>query len=581
MGNDSNNKPPAGSGHGNVLLGAVRAQRRDVTLGSVLVVIHQLAEVAVPVTIGVIIDRAIETSDGAAMTRWTVALAVLFTVLSVAGCVGLYVEERAVTGATHRTRLAVARRVLDPGGGVEDALPGEVVSLSTVETARIGEGVGAVILGTGALAGALAGTVVLLTTSLSLGLVVALGLPALLLAVQALSQPLVSRAEAHQEAVGTAAGVAADLFTGLRVLKGLGAEAAASRRYQRASSSALSAALNANRVRSVYLGITLTAAGGFLTVVTWIGGRQALDGSISVGQLVAALGITQFLVGPLGRLSFMAGVVAQARASAARIHAALAAPATIGGGDLRLHGEPGPNQSGYRLAFEALNGGTLGGVDLEVGAGQLVGLVATEPAEAAALISCLDGTAPPDVGQVTVDGVALTSLELDEARRTVLVSHHGTRLFLGSLEENVAAAAPPDADLAPAMAAADADEVIETITGGLVTSAVGTAISEGGRSLSGGQHQRIALARALAADPPILVLHEPTTAVDAATEHRIATGLRSLRAGQRTTLVVTSSPTLLAATDRVALLAGGRIVAEGTHAHLAATEPDYHKAVLS
>ena len=117
---------------------------------------------------------------------------------------------------------------------------------------------------------------------------------------RSLSAPLVVRADAHQEAVGHAAGVAADLLRGLRVLKGLGGRAAAAAGYRRASGSALRAALDANRLRSAYTGLTFTVAGGFLVVVAWIGGHQALDGDITIGELVAALGLTQFLLGPLG-----------------------------------------------------------------------------------------------------------------------------------------------------------------------------------------------------------------------------------------------------------------------------------------
>src|SRR5690606_35515709 len=110
------------------------------------------AEVAVPLAVGLVVDRAVATGDGAAMTRWVIGLAVLFAVLSSAGCYGVYAYDRVVANASHDVRLRVARRVLDPGGGVEDALPGEVVSLSTVETARIGEGVGALVILVGAVA---------------------------------------------------------------------------------------------------------------------------------------------------------------------------------------------------------------------------------------------------------------------------------------------------------------------------------------------------------------------------------------------------------------------------------------------
>ncbi len=124
------------------------------------------------------------------------------------------------------------------------------------------------------------------------------------------------------------------------------------------------------------------------------------------------------------------------------------------------------------------------------------------------------------------------------------------------------------------LAAAAADEVVEVLPAGL-----DALVGEGGRTLSGGQRQRIALARALAADAPVLVLHDPTTAVDAATEHRVADGIATLRAG-RTTVLVTSSPALLARCHRVLLVDDGAVVATGTHADLVADER-YREAVLS
>ncbi|WP_143666964.1 ATP-binding cassette domain-containing protein, partial [Streptomyces sp. rh207] len=108
----------------------------------------------------------------------------------------------------------------------------------------------------------------------------------------------------------------------------------------------------------------------------------------------------------------------------------------------------------------------------------------------------------------------------------------------------------------------------------------GGRIGERGSSLSGGQRQRVALARALAADRSVLVVHDPTTAVDAATEARIATGIRRARTG-RTTVLVTSSPALLAATDRVVLVDGGTITAEAPHEDLVRDHPVYRTAVLT
>jgi putative ABC transport system ATP-binding protein len=557
---------PAGAP--SVLRQAIGTQRRPVALGSALFAAHQALEVAVPVVVGVIIDRAVATGDGGSLTRWIIALAVLFACLSAAGCAGLYVEERAVVGGGHWARLRVAERVLAPGGG-GDALSGQVVSLSTVETARIGEGVGAVMLGVGAVSGIVVGATVLLLTSASIGLAVVLGVPAVMLVVRMVSEPLVTRADAHQEAVGAAAGVAGDLLRGLRVLKGLGSAPAAAAAYRRASRSALAAALDATRLRSAYTGLTFGVAGSFLVVVAWMGGHQALDGDITVGELVAAIGLTQFLLGPLGRLALTGEVLAQARASSERIGAALAAPPAVTGGTRTAAGPTGA------VALRGLRHGPLAGLDLEIGAGEVVGIATAAPTDAAALIACLDRTADPAGGAVVLDGVDHTALDLDHARRTLTVAHHDAPLFEEDLAAEVGSAATDQARIGPAIEAAVADEVAATLA-----EAGDRDLGESGRGLSGGQRQRVALARALATDAPVLVLHEPTTAVDAATEHRIAAGIRAVR-GHRTTVLVTTSPTLLASADRVVLIDGGRVVATGDHAGLAASDARYREVVLT
>src|SRR5690606_15372094 len=275
---------------------AVAAHRRAVVGGSALIVVHQACEVAVPVLVGVVIDRAVATGDVGAIVRWTAVLAALFACLSAAGCTGLYVEERTVNDATHWARTRRVERLLHPGGGLDDTRSGGALSLTTVETARLGEGVGAVIVVAAAVAGILAGAAVLLATSVTLGLAVVVAVPVVLAVVRVASAPPTTRAAGHHAAVGAAAGVAGDLLRGRR------AASAGAAAYRRASGEALRAALQATRMRAAYTGITRTASGVLLLVVAWIGGRQALDGEITVGELVAAVGLTQFLVGHFLRL---------------------------------------------------------------------------------------------------------------------------------------------------------------------------------------------------------------------------------------------------------------------------------------
>jgi len=178
-------------------------------------------------------------------------------------------------------------------------------------------------------------------------------------------------------------------------------------------------------------------------------------------------------------------------------------------------------------------------------------------------------------GRIELDGIALSELDPAGLHRAVLVAPHDADLFEQTLAENVAAAADSaGAQFDAALAAALADEVADTLPQGR-----NTKLAERGSSLSGGQRQRVALARALAADADVLVLHDPTTAVDAATEARIATGLRELRRW-RSTLVLTTSPALLAASDRVIVIADGTVADSGAHGALLRRNAAYRAAVL-
>jgi putative ABC transport system ATP-binding protein len=303
--------------------------------------------------------------------------------------------------------------------------------------------------------------------------------------------------------------------------------------------------------------------------VALVAGRLAAGGQISIGELIAALGLTQFLIGPLGNVSYVGGELARARASAARVAVVLAAPAAVAGG---TSSPPSPARG--ELALYGVTHGALRDVTVHVPAGEFVGILATEPDDARALLECLARDADPVEGDVRLDGVAFSDLDPDQLHRAVLVAPHDADLFEQTLAENVAAAAGDAGAIEAALAAAYADEVASALPDGIQT-----PLAERGSSLSGGQRQRVALARALAADPIVLVLHDPTTAVDAATEAKIAGGLRAIRRA-RSTLVVTSSPALLAASDRVIVIQGGTIVESGTHDELARSSAAYRTAVL-
>jgi ABC-type multidrug transport system fused ATPase/permease subunit len=176
-------------------------------------------------------------------------------------------------------------------------------------------------------------------------------------------------------------------------------------------------------------------------------------------------------------------------------------------------------------------------------------------------------------GEVRWGDVPLSGLPRDLVRRRIVVSDTGSALFSGVLRAQVDIHGRGDAAVAAALHTASAEDVLESLPDGL-----DATVTERGRSFSGGQRQRLVLARALAADPEVLVLVEPTSAVDAHTEARIADRLVAHRAG-RTTVVTTTSPLLLDRVDRVAFLREGRVVAVGTHRELVRDVPEYRAVV--
>jgi len=531
---------------------------------------HQVAEALVPVMVGVVIDRAVAPGDSQALLWSLATLALLFVVLSFAFRIGYRFVARAEEQAAHGLRVALARRVLHPTGGADRGrLPGELFSIATSDAKRVGAVNVAVAMGAGILAAVAAATVVLLGISLPLGLLVLLGLPPVLLAVQLAGRPLTRRAATEQARAASTAGLATDLVRGLRVLKGIGAQTAAIERYRASSRESLTATLRAARGEAAYDAVTIVLTGAFLVLVALVAGRLAASGDITIGELIAAVGLTQFLIGPLGRVSYVGGELARARASAERVAAVLAAPAAVSGASTRAL--PSPARGELRLS--AVARGPLRDVSADLAAGAFVGIVA-ESETAAALLECLGRAADPESGAITLDGVALTDLDPEQLHRAVLVAPHDADLFEGTLAENVAAAASGTEAIGDALVAAAADEVAASLPDGLETH-----LAERGSSLSGGQRQRVALARALAAQPAVLVLHDPTTAVDAATEARIADGLRAIRRG-RTTVVLTSSPALLAACDHVIVIADGRVADRGRHDALLRRNAAYRAAVL-
>ncbi|MCZ4498291.1 MAG: hypothetical protein JWQ74_844 [Marmoricola sp.] len=553
----------------------LRRRARPVAAAAALLVSWQVCEALVPVAIGLVIDRAVATSDTRALLLSGLGLTVLFAVLSYSYRFAARIEFRVMQDEMHDLRLEASAHVLSPGGARTGTSPGEVLSLVTADTDVLGRGVRYLPYIASHSAATVLVAWILLRTDVVLGMAVLVGAPTVLVVVQLLAPRIHRNVEAQQESIARATGMAGDLVKGIRALKGIGAERVAVDRYRALSRTAQHASVRTASSYGRLYGASTALNGLFLAVVAFLAGRLAASGDISIGELIAVVGLAQFLAGPLETLGEAGAVFASSYAAAGRIATHLAAEPLIADGPRE------PAETGPQLSLRDVRAGAFNGLGLVTSPGELLGVVVPDPVAAELLVELLAGEVPAHdwSGTMALGDVPYADLSLVARRRHLVVAGHRVDVLEGTLRSNIVS---PGRDLGPVRLAAVVDaagvaEVVASSPDGL-----DRATTSGGGTLSGGQRQRLALARALAADPDVLVLHDPTTAVDAVTEQRLALGLRSLRHGvgsSRATVVVTSSPALLAQADRVLLVVDGAVAAAGTH-HELSHDPGYVEAVL-
>lgn len=502
-----------------------------------LAIVWQVGEAAVPVVMAVAIDRALATGDGGALVLWIGVLAALYVALTAAARGTNRLNAYAIQVLQHRLRATLSTRVLHPRDGGARAPDGAVVSLMTNDVARLANAGLLVVLPVARIAAIGFIAVSLLATHWLLGAVVLVGAPVAVWLVGRLSERLSRDTRAYQELLAGTVGRATDLVAGYRVVKGVRAEAEATRRYRRASQETLAGA----RRNAVLLGRFLVGSGavngGFVAAVTGLAGWFAVDGQFSIGGLIAAVGLTQALLPQMEAIaSISIPNLAGARASAARILAAVV-PDDGTGAEV----PPAPLVELPVLEVAGL------GAALRVAPGELVGVRADDRTAARIAGALLDPGAG-DRLEVRLDDRPAHALPAAQYRSRVTVAPHRATLFTGTIRENLTLPAGAPGRLEPAVRAAACEDFAADLD---------RPVGEHGNRLSGGQRQRVALARALASDAPVLVLHDPTTAVDSVTEHEIAGRLRGVREG-RSTLLIASSPALLGRCDRVVDLVAAR-----------------------
>ncbi|MEU8967958.1 ABC transporter ATP-binding protein [Streptomyces monashensis] len=482
-----------------------------------------------------------------------------------------FLHRAAVTNwitAAARVQQLLARKASQLGSALTRRVAaGEVVAVSTGDVEKIGWFVEAISRFTAAALTVVVVGAGLLVYQPALGVVVAIGLPIVALSVLPLLPRATRRADVQREKAGRATELASDTVAGLRVLRGIGGEELFLDRYRRASQEVRHAAVHSARMWSLISAIQVLLPGLLLIAVVWHGIHLARQGRITVGELVTVYSAVMVLNYPLRHFEEIAMAYSFSRPSAKRA--------------ARVLSLERPTATDGTRAAEVPTGDLYDPeTKLLAPAGRLTAVVCGDPDAAGRLAERLGGHPTEPGRSVLLGGVALDELPLDSARTAVLVQDKDPVLLSGTLRELLdvpASAAVPAED---ALAAAQCADVLDALVQGSVDAAdpMDARITERGRSLSGGQRQRLALARSLVTDPEVLVLDEPTSAVDSHTEARIADGLHRLRSG-RTTVVFTSSPLLLERADRVALVHEGEVVAVGVHRDLVDSEPRYRAVV--
>jgi ABC-type multidrug transport system fused ATPase/permease subunit len=381
-----------------------------------------------------------------------------------------------------------------------------------------------------------------------------------------------------QQRIAELTAEAEENISGVRVVKAFAQEARQLARFREAVARVFAQSMVSTRLRAFYNPLIGFLPQLGLAALLLVGGRQAIRGELTVGEFVAFYGYVLMLVGPMRMLGIALGMAQRAVASGARVFEVLdreprivappgAPPLPPGGGRVELRGV----ESGFGEGAEARQ--VLRGVDLSVEPGRSIALVGATGSGKTTLVGLLPRLYDPTAGEVLIDGADVRSLDLESLRSEIAFVSDEPFLFSATVRENIAYARPEASDEEIRLAArrAGIDDFVASLPDGY-----DTLVGERGLTVSGGQRQRLAIARALIRDPRILILDDATSSVDATTEARIGQALREVMLG-RTTFVIAHRMSTIALADEIVVLEDGRVAARGTHDELLDTSPLYRE----
>ena len=568
-------------------------QRRNLTIATLIGLLWMCGKVAVPWLVGIGIDRGIEADDR--VWLWSGLVAAAGVASGIFTAFRRYYAFREARWTETKLREQLFGHILRLHIGYHDrSQTGQLMSRSSSDLQQIQAFVVMIPITLSNLAMVISVTVILALTNPLLTVVALAPLPLVNFAGRRFSSSIHPAVQAVQQEQAELATVVEETVSGVRVIKGFGAESVQSAKLEVEADDIRRASIDAAKIRAKYLpAIELLPQIGLIGVLG-VGGLQVIDGTLTLGELVSFNIYVALLVAPLRMLGMTIAWGQRAAAALKRINEVLDTVPLITDPEQPTAlptAQTGSAQTGSpqrcapmgAVRFDRVEFGydddlpVLKNFNLELAAGQSIALVGGTGSGKSTVARLLIRFYDAEAGSITIDGVPIGDLALHELRRAVGVVFEDTLLFHDSVAANIAFADPAASHDAIERAArlAGAHDFIVGLP-----DAYETGLGERGYSLSGGQRQRIAIARAILADPRILVLDDATSAVDPSKEHEIRSAMSTVMDG-RTTIVIAHRPGTIALADTAALVDEGRVIATGTHDHLLATDARYREVLAA
>jgi ABC-type multidrug transport system fused ATPase/permease subunit len=548
------------------LLGFLRPYRRGVSWSFLLAALAMGTGVLIPYLVG----RTVDEIRNGRTNLWPLAGAIIGAALlrfALSGARRL-VAGRVSLGVEYDLRnLMYSHLQALELGFFDEQQTGQLMSRSTVDlqSVRFFLGYGLIFIAQSALTILIAAGV-MLAVNPALAVLTLAPTPFVIWIAFAYGRKNRPASQEVQQRIAELTAEAEENVSGIRVVKAFAQEERQLARFRRSVKRVFDQSMVSTRLSAFYSPLIAFLPNLGLAALLLVGGRQAIDGTITIGDFVAFYGYVVMLTGPMRMLGIALGLAQRAVASGARVLEILdRRPRLENAPDAQPLPETGHGRVEFRDVTFGYGGGitVLHDVDLTVEAGRTVALVGPTGSGKSTLVMLIPRLYDVSDGRVLVDGVDVRDIDVASLRRDVAFVSDDPFLFSASVHENIAYARPEasDAEVLEAARRAGADFIDELPDG------YETRIGERGYTLSGGQRQRIAIARALLKDPRILILDDATSSVDATTESRITRALHELTRG-RTTFIIAHRLSTIALADEIVVLEDGRIAAQGTHDEL-------------